>query len=64
MRHVRGAVSCLICSAFVECRQASEESSLQAIGKAVELGINFLDTAWIYQSFGAGGGNFINEVRS
>ncbi|KAH9181031.1 hypothetical protein AeNC1_016991, partial [Aphanomyces euteiches] len=43
-------------------RAAHEEESLRTISKALELGINMLDTAWIYQSFGAGGGgNFTNE---
>ncbi|KAG9405622.1 hypothetical protein AC1031_003529 [Aphanomyces cochlioides] len=43
-------------------RAAQEEESLRTISKALELGINMLDTAWIYQSFGAGGGgNFYNE---
>jgi predicted aldo/keto reductase-like oxidoreductase len=28
---------------------AHEESSLQTIGRALDLGVNFLDTAWIYQ---------------
>ncbi|KAG9405644.1 hypothetical protein AC1031_003551 [Aphanomyces cochlioides] len=43
-------------------RAAHEEESLRIISKALELGINMLDTAWIYQSFGAGGGgNFANE---
>lgn len=36
-------------------RGATEADSLQVIGKALESGVNFLDTAWIYQSFGADG---------
>ena len=36
-------------------RKESEEKSLATIGKALDLGINFFDTAWIYQSFGADG---------
>ncbi|KAF0718389.1 hypothetical protein As57867_001731, partial [Aphanomyces stellatus] len=44
-------------------RAAQEAESLRTISKALELGINMLDTAWIYQSFGAGGGgNFTNEA--
>ncbi|KAH9165594.1 hypothetical protein AeNC1_018479, partial [Aphanomyces euteiches] len=31
-------------------RAAQEEESLRTISKALELGINMLDTAWIYQS--------------
>jgi len=43
-------------------RAAAEEESLRTIARGLELGINFLDTAWIYQSFGAGGGeNYTNE---
>jgi hypothetical protein len=30
-------------------RAAHEETSLQTIGRALELGVNFLDTAWVYQ---------------
>ena len=34
-------------------RAEHEGKSLQTIAKALELGLNFFDTAWIYQSFGA-----------
>jgi aryl-alcohol dehydrogenase-like predicted oxidoreductase len=30
-------------------RAAHEETSLETIGRALEMGVNFLDTAWIYQ---------------
>lgn len=30
-------------------RAAHEEESLRTIAKGLELGINFLDTAWVYQ---------------
>ena len=30
-------------------RSVQEPESLRTIAKALELGINFLDTAWIYQ---------------
>lgn len=30
-------------------RAEQEEESLRTIAKALELGVNFLDTAWIYQ---------------
>lgn len=43
-------------------RQEAEEESINTIGKALESGINFLDTAWIYQSFGIDGKeNVTNE---
>jgi aryl-alcohol dehydrogenase-like predicted oxidoreductase len=35
-------------------RGAAEDENLATIAKALELGINFFDTAWIYQSFGLG----------
>ena len=41
--------------------RASEGQSLQTIAKALELGINFLDTAWMYQARGDGGELFTNE---
>ncbi|ETV77482.1 hypothetical protein H257_08893 [Aphanomyces astaci] len=41
---------------------AQEAKSLRTISKVLEVGVNMLDTAWIYQSFGAGGGGyFTNE---
>lgn len=47
-----------VTSPFLSC----QEESLQTIARALELGVNFFDTAWIYQSFGAGGGgNYTNE---
>lgn len=39
---------------------ALEAESLLTIGRALELGVNFLDTAWSYQTFGRGG-NYYNE---
>ena len=43
-------------------RAAQEPESLKAIATALENGVNFFDTAWIYQSFGLGGGpNYTNE---
>lgn len=35
-------------------RAAHEEESLRTIEKGLELGINFLDTAWCYQVSPAG----------
>lgn len=35
-------------------REAQEPESLRTIAKAVELGITFLDTAWIYQNYSNG----------
>ena len=32
-------------------RDEQEAESLKTIGRALELGINFLDTAWIYQVY-------------
>eukprot|EP01038_Epipyxis_sp_PR26KG_P005730 gene5730-7914_t len=57
-------IGCMGMTAFYGSfdRAAQEEENLKTIGKAIELGINFFDTAWIYQSFGqGGGGNFTNE---
>jgi len=43
-------------------RTAAEEENQRTITKALELGINMFDTAWIYQSFGADGKeNVTNE---
>ncbi|OQR84226.1 hypothetical protein THRCLA_23092, partial [Thraustotheca clavata] len=36
-------------------REDVEETSIDTIGKALELGINLIDTAWAYQSLGADG---------
>jgi aryl-alcohol dehydrogenase-like predicted oxidoreductase len=38
-----------------------EDSNQECIKRALELGINFFDTAWIYQSFGKGG--FPNQTN-
>ncbi|KAF0719869.1 Aste57867_730 [Aphanomyces stellatus] len=44
-------------------RAAQEKDSLSAIEAALHAGVNFFDTAWVYQSFGdGGGGNFTNEA--
>jgi len=32
-------------------RKENEEKHIEVIGKALENGINFFDTAWIYQSW-------------
>jgi aryl-alcohol dehydrogenase-like predicted oxidoreductase len=43
-------------------RREQEPENLKVIAKALELGINFFDTAWIYQSFGVDGdANYTNE---
>lgn len=42
-------------------REAQEEESLKTIAKALELGINLLDTAWIYQMVGEDGRLHTNE---
>ena len=41
-------------TAFYEADDVSEEEKIKTIGKALEMGINFLDTAWIYQNFQTG----------
>jgi aryl-alcohol dehydrogenase-like predicted oxidoreductase len=43
-------------------RTKAESSNLETIKAALNAGINFFDTAWIYQSFGADGNpNTTNE---
>lgn len=43
-------------------RSLQETESLRTFARGLELGINFVDTAWAYQSYGAGGGgNLFNE---
>lgn len=43
-------------------RFEAEATNIETIGKALELGINFIDTAFMYQSYGLGGGeNTTNE---
>lgn len=43
-------------------RKAAEEDNIATIGKALESGINFIDTAWVYQSYGIDGNeNVTNE---
>jgi aryl-alcohol dehydrogenase-like predicted oxidoreductase len=41
-------------TAFYEGGDISEEEKINAIGRALELGINFIDTAWIYVNFKTG----------
>ncbi len=43
-------------------RRAQDEENIAVIGAALDVGINFFDTAWIYQSFGVDGKeNYTNE---
>ena len=42
-------------------RADHEEESLATIARALELGMNFFDTAWIYQSFGFDGGENVTS---
>ena len=44
-------------TAFYKNDEVSEEEKINTIGKALEMGINFLDTAWIYQNFENGDHN-------
>jgi aryl-alcohol dehydrogenase-like predicted oxidoreductase len=41
-------------TAFYQNDDVTEEEKISAIGKALELGINFFDTAFIYQNFNTG----------
>eukprot|EP01034_Spumella_vulgaris_P027673 gene27673-34427_t len=57
-------IGCMGMTAFYGAfdREAQEEESLKTIAKALEIGVNLFDTAWIYQSFGQGGAkNYTNE---
>jgi len=38
-------------TAFYKNDEVNEEEKIITIGKALEMGINFLDTAYIYQNF-------------
>ena len=44
-------------TAFYSSDEVSEEEKINTIGRALELGINFLDTAWIYVNFKTGESN-------
>lgn len=44
-------------TAFYSSDDVSEEEKINTIGRALELGINFLDTAWIYVNFKTGESN-------
>ena len=41
-------------TAFYACDSISEDEKINAIGKGLEVGINFLDTAYLYQNFQTG----------
>jgi aryl-alcohol dehydrogenase-like predicted oxidoreductase len=42
--------------------EEQEAKSIETIGRGLELGLNFYDTAWVYQTFGADGKeNSFNE---
>ena len=43
-------LGCMGMTAFYDIDN-NEEEHINTIGKALELGMNFLDTAWIYQRF-------------
>lgn len=51
-------LGCMGMTAFYggDCNDADQEATSQAtIATAINLGMNFFDTAWIYQTFGADG---------
>jgi aryl-alcohol dehydrogenase-like predicted oxidoreductase len=50
-------LGCMSMTAFYGgfSRKDAEEESLNTISKALENGLNFFDTAWIYQSLGFDG---------
>lgn len=41
-------------TAFYKADDVTEEEKIKTIGKALEMGINLLDTAWVYQNFQTG----------
>jgi aryl-alcohol dehydrogenase-like predicted oxidoreductase len=55
-------LGCMGMTAFYGANpQETEAESLATIAKALELGINFFDTAWIYQDFASVSGCVIER---
>ena len=44
-------LGCMGMTAFYKTGESLEEENINTIGKALESGINFFDTAWVYQNF-------------